>query len=88
MDLKLAQSKAGHDIGQIYVVIEENSDMVLLVNGNTKTIQKPKKKKKIHVQIIKNVPADIQAIADEYKQLDDLSIKRIIKEFSRRIKNV
>lgn len=88
MDLILAVSKAGHDKGQSYVVLEEGNDFFLLANGETKKVQKPKKKKKIHVQVIKNIPAEVCQVADEAETLNDLSVKRILKIYSRRNKDV
>ena len=67
----LARSKAGHDAGQIYVVIDTDSVYVYLVDGQIRTLDRPKKKKKKHVQII----LEKYEIADA----DDVAIKRILK---------
>ncbi|SEA03665.1 hypothetical protein SAMN02910384_00690 [Pseudobutyrivibrio sp. ACV-2] len=88
MDLMLATSKAGHDAKQVYVVIEEIGDYYMIVNGTTKTMIKPKKKKKIHLQLIKNLPTEVFEIYDSSKPLDDLTIKRILKVYNRRNKDV
>ena len=88
MDLVLAMSKAGHDQGQYYVVLGEDADYLTLVNGETKTIAKPKRKKKIHSQIIKKIPNELVEIAEAQEILDDLSVKRILKIYSRRNKDV
>ncbi len=87
MDLILATSKAGHDRNQVYVVLEEHDDFCLVVNGTTKTLSKPKKKKKIHLQIIRNIPAEIFSEIQNEK-LDDVIIKRILKVYNRRNQNV
>ncbi len=88
MDLILAKPKAGHDINHIYVIIDELDDCFIVANGTTKTIAKPKKKKKIHLQLIKNLPAEVLDEYDSSKELDDLTIKRILKVYNRRIKDV
>ncbi len=87
MDLILATSLAGHDKGQVYVVIGQEGDSLLLANGVTKTCDKPKKKKLIHLQLIKKLPEEIKLEAAD-KELDDLTIKRILKCFNRRKENV
>ena len=46
-----AISKAGHDKGKIYIIWNTEDEYVYLVNGITKTMDEPKKKKKKHVQI-------------------------------------
>ena len=40
----LAYSLAGHDKGKQYVVVGQEQDSFLLVNGTTKLLEKPKKK--------------------------------------------
>ena len=48
-----AVSKAGHDQGQMYVVLKEEGDSVLLADGRLKTIESPKKKNKKHIRLVK-----------------------------------
>ena len=88
MDLMLATSKAGHDLNQVYVIVEEIDNYYIVVNGTTKTLAKPKKKKKIHLQLIKNLPTEVVDIYDNSEMLDDLTIKRILKVYNRRNKDV
>ena len=88
MDLMLATSKAGHDRNQVYVIVEEQDDFYMIANGTTKSISKPKKKKKIHLQIIKRIPAEVLAELDSDKALDDITIKRILKVYNRRNQDV
>jgi translation elongation factor EF-G len=52
-----AKSKAGHDHGKIYIIIEGThetgkEDIVMVADGITKTVDKPKKKRTKHLQII------------------------------------
>lgn len=47
---QFAVSKAGHDKGVLYVVISQEGEYVFLCDGRTKTPDKPKKKKKKHIQ--------------------------------------
>lgn len=72
---KLARSKAGHDSGKIYVIIAENSAYVYLVDGRIRTLSRPKRKKKKHIQII-HENYDVHNI-------DDVGIKRILKEWKK-----
>ena len=88
MDLVLAISKAGHDKKDIYVVIREDDEYCYLVNGKTKTLAKPKKKKKIHLQLIKKIPSNVLNEIKEINILDDVAIKRILKSYNRRNEDV
>ena len=83
-NIMLGMSKAGHDIRHVYVGINEGEDYYYLVNGQTKTIDGPKKKKKIHVQPIKSLPAEVLEIIEDGKALDDIKIKRILKVYNSR----
>ena len=88
MDLVFAMSKAGHDKKDIYVVIREDDEYCYLVNGKTKILAKPKKKKKIHIQLIKKLPSNVLNEIKEINTLDDVAIKRILKSYNRRNEDV
>ena len=49
---KFATSKAGHDQSKVYVIVAEEGDFVYVCDGKYRTVQKPKKKRKKHIQII------------------------------------
>ena len=70
----LARSKAGHDKGKVYVIIVVDDTYVYLADGSIRTLDRLKKKKKKHVQVICK-EYDITAV-------DDAAIRRIIKETS------
>ena len=71
----LARSKAGHDKGHVYVIYNIEEAHVYLVDGTIRTIAKPKKKKKKHVQLILE--------KHELSNIDDVGIKRILKLFDK-----
>ena len=71
----LAKSKAGHDKGHLYVIYDVDETYVYLVDGEIRTIDKPKKKKRKHVQII--------CEKHEIEGKDDVAVKRILKLFDK-----
>ena len=71
----LARSKAGHDKGHVYVIYNIEEAYVYLVDGAIRTMAKPKKKKKKHVQLILE--------KHELSNIDDVGIKRILKLFDK-----
>lgn len=78
----LAISKAGHDFEHLYVIIAEDEEYVYLVDGKIRTMDKPKKKRKKHIQVIKQVQSNI---ADKYKngqKIENEEIKRTIKVYN------
>ena len=72
----LASSKAGHDQKTVYVIIDEDDENVYLADGRSRTVDRPKKKNRKHIQIIKK--KQMIRPADGYK---DLEIKRVIKQY-------
>ena len=80
---KLAISKAGHDKGKVYVIINEEEEYVHLVDSKIRTIENPKKKKNKHIQIIHLKDHDLM-IEKENGTLTNEMIKRIIKMFLRK----
>ena len=71
----LARSKAGHDFEKVYVIVDADQTYVYLTDGDLRPLDRPKKKKKKHVQII----------CREYdiKEADDAKIRRILKEWKK-----
>lgn len=88
----LATSKAGHDKTEIYVIIAEDEKYVYLCDGRLKTLEKPKKKSRKHIQIIKTtVNEELQQRLRQGMTVYNEEIKRMIKEFNRKdreVKNV
>lgn len=72
----LAVSRAGHDKENTYVIIDEEDEYVYLADGQTRTVDRPKRKNKKHIQVIKKVKLDKPT--DGFK---DLEIKREIKTY-------
>ena len=70
----LARSKAGHDKGHVYVIFDVDETYVYLVDGVIRTIEKPKKKKKKHVQLI--------CEQHEIQSIDNVRITTIINKRS------
>ena len=67
----LAKSKAGHDSGKVYVIMDYDHAYVYLVDGEIRTLENPKKKKIKHVQIIRK--------RNNLRDITDVKIKRILK---------
>lgn len=81
-----ASSKAGHDKEKVYIIMKEDAEYVYLVDGICKTLAKPKKKSKKHIQIIKkNADENVRQKLFNGEMLRDEEIKRAIKLYSSRI---
>lgn len=84
--MEFAIVKAGHDKGQIYFIAESEGEYVYLVNGVTKPFQKPKKKSRKHIQIIKNIPKETALIMEETVP-EDQRVKKAIISLNTHINN-
>ncbi len=75
----LAVSRAGHDCGLLYVVIQEEDGYLLLTDGKHHTLDHPKKKKRKHVQVITHLPQEL--LADMRQISLDAHVRKIIKSY-------
>lgn len=82
MEIYFAKSKAGHDKNQIYFLLKEEEEFVYLVNGTTKPLDKPKKKRRKHIQIIQKLPGEITGIIED--GVTNESVKRAIKRYQKK----
>ena len=82
MDIKLAVSRSGHDKDSMYVIIKEEANMVYLADGESKPLEKPKKKNRKHIQIIKQLPKEITEVFTQ-ENFRNEEIKRAIKLYQR-----
>ena len=80
---KLAISKSGHDKDSIYVIIKEEAASVYLADGRLKLVDKPKRKNKKHIQIIKRLPKEITDILVQEREFRNEEIKRAIKLYKK-----
>ena len=71
----LVKSLAGHDAGEVYIIVETDAEFLYLVDGKIRTLGKPKRKKRKHVQLILK--------KYNVSEADDTAIKRILKEWKR-----
>lgn len=77
---KVVLSKAGRDKDHLYVVIDVlNDKYVLLSDGNTKTVQMPKRKSLKHLRVLNNVDDEIKESIISKDRGTDLKIKRFLK---------
>ena len=73
-------SKAGRDKGHLYIIIGQvNSEYVLVADGNTKTMNKPKKKKLKHISFLNDINEEIKLSVLNDEKSTDLKIKRLLK---------
>lgn len=76
---EFAKSKAGHDKDEVFIIINIIDEYVYLVDGKNRNIDKPKKKKKKHIQPINYIDSELQNKINSNVRLQNEDIKRAIK---------
>ena len=74
-------SKAGHDINSVYVIVAEKEDFVMLSDGRLRTLDKPKLKRRKHIQPIKRLVRDELIDALNQGTATNEQIKFAIKQY-------
>jgi ribosomal protein L14E/L6E/L27E len=69
---------AGHDSGKCYVIFEIDPEYVYLVDGRIRTLERPKKKKRIHIRMLSQLDQTL-AVNVQNKTAKNEEIKRAIK---------
>jgi spore coat protein CotH len=77
----MAKSLSGHDKDKIYYVIEEDSTFAYLSDGQIRKVNNPKRKKKKHIQIIKNENSLLYKKILYNQRVSDEEIKFEIKHY-------
>lgn len=56
----VVRSAAGHDAGGLFVVLDASDDtFVWIADGKTRTVEKPKKKKRKHLKAVSAAPMQL-----------------------------
>jgi ribosomal protein L14E/L6E/L27E len=82
---EFAKSKAGHDKEEIFIIINKEEEYVYLVDGKSRILDRPKKKKIKHIQVINQIDEELQRKLETNLILRDEDIKRAIKGYKQKI---
>lgn len=75
-------SKCGRDKGRAFVVYDYNEDYVFIVDGDLRKLEKPKKKKKIHIQISKYIDEEIRNKIENELYLLNSDIRKALAKYN------
>mgnify|MGYP002530181303 CR=1 FL=1 len=74
----IIKSIAGHDQNNFFVILNVENEYVYLVDGKTRTLNKPKKKKLKHIQVVGKVSETFVELLNNNRLLDS-HIRTIIR---------
>ena len=78
---QVVYSKSGHDKGDVQMIIRVEGEYLLLADGRRRKLEKPKRKKKMHVQPTFYVEEDVAAKLQTGAYLLDADIKKALKKY-------
>lgn len=78
---QVVYSKSGHDKGDVQMIIRVEGEYLLLADGKRRKLEKPKRKKKMHVQPTFYVEKDVAAKLQTGAYLLDADIKKALKKY-------
>ena len=80
----LVRSLAGHDRGEIFLVVAEEGRFVALTDGSGRSGGKPKRKNIRHLALLKNgYPAQITEKIRSGEVPGDDEVRRVIREYKK-----
>ncbi len=78
---QIVYSKCGRDKGRTFIVIDFDEEFIYLADGDLRKLEKPKKKKLKHVQIVNKVDLGIKEKLEKGYILD-ADLRKAIKAFN------
>lgn len=80
---QVVYSKKGRDKGKAFIIYDCNEEYVFLVDGDLRKLEKPKKKKIMHVQMTKYIDNEVKKKLDENLYLLDSDIRKALEAHQR-----
>ena len=85
---QVVYSKSGHDKGDVQMIIAVEGEYLLLADGKRRKLEKPKRKKKMHVQPTFYVEEEVAAKLQEGAYVLDAEIKKALKKYQNEVRDV
>lgn len=77
---KIVYSKAGRDQGRMFIIFNViDDDYVSIVDGDLRTVEKPKKKKLKHLYITNEVMEDVKEWIISNNSISNIKVRRFLK---------
>lgn len=77
----LAKSLAGHDKDEVFVILAVDGEYVSLVNGTSRTVEKPKRKRLKHIQPEYPKEENLQLKIRNKQKITNEEVKYFLKQY-------
>ena len=78
---QVVYSKSGRDKRRPFIIVDFDEQYLYLVDGDLRKLEKPKKKKMMHVQIVNDVIEDIKQKLEDKAYLNDADFRKALKSY-------
>lgn len=78
---QIVYAKNGRDKAKPFIIVNLEDDYLYLVDGNLRKLEKPKKKKIKHVQIVNQVDCNIKKKLDENLYILNSDIRKALEPY-------
>ncbi|MGN0961339.1 MAG: RNA-binding protein [Christensenellales bacterium] len=72
---------AGRERGEIFIILSVDENNAYIINGQTRTIENPKKKRKKHLHLL--CKSELTGLELDLNQLTDAQVKNFLNNYSK-----
>ena len=81
---QVVYSKSGHDKGDVQLIHSIKGEYLYLVDGKRRKLEKPKKKKKMHVQPTSYIEVEVAEKLQQKCYILDAEIAKALKKYQKK----
>ncbi|HAN09241.1 MAG TPA: RNA-binding protein [Clostridiales bacterium] len=78
---QVVMSKAGRDKGKILIILDTRDDYVYIADGKDRKLEKPKAKKKKHIQITNYIDSAVVQKIENAEKINNSDIRKAIEKY-------
>ncbi len=82
---QVVYSKCGHDQGDVQMICAIEGEYLFLADGKRRRLEKPKRKKKLHIQPTFYVEEEVAAKLQTGAYLSDAEIRKALKKYQKQV---
>jgi len=84
----VATSKAGRDAGRKFAILSVEGDWLALADGDLRKVEKPKRKKCMHVRVTPHILPEIVLLLDNGTPVENHHLRKALKALEERLTEV
>ena len=78
----VVRSKAGRDKGDLFIVLRTENNYAYIANGILRKVERPKKKKLMHLQPTNFVSPLIAELFEASEEVENFQVRKALAEYS------